>query len=339
MLCQICFDKSKKIVECKKCNENVCKVCFEKNIIHGNLNCMFCYEPHDINFMKDNMCFIMFKSLIKRKLYEDVESYTKTNQKRILQRANNNEKYLNEMNMLKDQNNELRQRLVHNAERCRFLKNKINFPDIVKDNGTNQLIYCCDVKCGNVLNESSYCDTCCTYSCSTCLCTYSNETTHLCKDKASITLVLATSKPCPNCKTYISKTDGCNQMWCVYCKTAFSWSTGLIMNSSKISFENPHRTEYLRTKEKGFYNRGIYYMDERPSLSSIRSAVYKYTKYLQLPIEYNTLMMNMKKNVVEIHHCLHKLTELIEYNSETDDTIYAFILKIYSDEYKRKLEN
>ena len=68
---------------------------------------------------------------------------------------------------------------------------------------------------------------------------------HLCdKDKvASIALIAAEAKPCPKCGIMISKVSGCNQMFCVECKTAFSWTTGKIETGF---IHNPHYFEWRR---------------------------------------------------------------------------------------------
>ena len=52
----------------------------------------------------------------------------------------------------------------------------------------------------------------------------------------------ADSKPCPKCSTVIYKIDGCDQMWCVKCHTAFSWRTGRI----ETRIHNPHYFEWMR---------------------------------------------------------------------------------------------
>jgi hypothetical protein len=52
------------------------------------------------------------------------------------------------------------------------------------------------------------------------------------------------SRPCPKCACMIFKIDGCDQMWCTQCHTAFSWRHGTIVTSI---IHNPHYYDYLRT--------------------------------------------------------------------------------------------
>ena len=73
---------------------------------------------------------------------------------------------------------------------------------------------------------------------------------HKCKkeDIQSARLIQKDSKPCPKCGIFIHKIDGCDQMWCVQSKTAFSWETGLVLNGR---IHNPHFYEWQRQQNNG----------------------------------------------------------------------------------------
>jgi hypothetical protein len=61
-------------------------------------------------------------------------------------------------------------------------------------------------------------------------------------------LIASQSKPCPNCATPISKTEGCDQMWCPGCHTAFSWQKGVI---DRGPVHNPVYYEYAARLGRG----------------------------------------------------------------------------------------
>lgn len=73
------------------------------------------------------------------------------------------------------------------------------------------------------------------------------EKDHACNPDtvASVQEVKKSTKSCPNCQTPIYKTEGCDQMWCIQCHTAFSWKTGLIEQGI---IHNPHYFQYLKDK-------------------------------------------------------------------------------------------
>lgn len=65
---------------------------------------------------------------------------------------------------------------------------------------------------------------------------------------ATAKLIMKDSKPCPKCSTMIFKINGCDQMFCVQCHTAFSWRSGEVETGT---IHNPHYYEMLRRSGVG----------------------------------------------------------------------------------------
>lgn len=75
------------------------------------------------------------------------------------------------------------------------------------------------------------------------------QTAHKCNPDTvkTLKLIARQARPCPNCKEAISKIDGCDQMFCTSCHTAFDWTSNNILTGH---IHNPHYTEYLTKKKK-----------------------------------------------------------------------------------------
>lgn len=67
---------------------------------------------------------------------------------------------------------------------------------------------------------------------------------HVCNADSLATAALLSkdTKPCPKCAAFICKINGCDQMWCTQCHTAFSWRTG----KTEEHVHNPHYYDYMR---------------------------------------------------------------------------------------------
>lgn len=76
------------------------------------------------------------------------------------------------------------------------------------------------------------------------------EGEHKCNpdDVETAKLISSSTKPCPSCSVPIFKTEGCDQMYCVKCHTAFSWQTGAL---EKGRIHNPHYYEFMRRQNGG----------------------------------------------------------------------------------------
>ena len=109
---------------------------------------------------------------------------------------------------------------------------------------------CGDGDCRGFLSTAWKCGLCHKQTCKECLVCKTptegdeEEEQHICNpdNVETAKLLLQDSKPCPKCATLIFKIDGCDQMWCTQCHTAFSWIRGTV----ETQIHNPHYYEWLR---------------------------------------------------------------------------------------------
>lgn len=106
--------------------------------------------------------------------------------------------------------------------------------------------------CRGFLSTAWKCGVCELYSCPECheVKGVARDTAHTCdpNNVETAKLISKDTKPCPKCGEMITKIDGCDQMWCVSCHTAFSWRTG--QTASGI-VHNPHFYEWQRRQGGG----------------------------------------------------------------------------------------
>jgi len=101
--------------------------------------------------------------------------------------------------------------------------------------------------CKGFLSTAWKCGVCDNWTCPTC-----HEGKGLNKDAphecnpdniATAELLARDSRNCPKCAAMIFKIDGCDQMYCTQCHTAFSWRTGRVEMGV---IHNPHYYEFQR---------------------------------------------------------------------------------------------
>lgn len=116
----------------------------------------------------------------------------------------------------------------------------------------NYIIQCPINRCRGFANELSTCNMCKTKICKECH--EEDKLDHECNQQTleTLKLLIKDTKNCPCCKTLINKIEGCDQMWCPQCKTAFSWNTGVIETGL---IHNPHY--YAWRKENNEQTRNV----------------------------------------------------------------------------------
>jgi hypothetical protein len=137
-------------------------------------------------------------------------------------------------------------------ERRRNLEQQYRLGGTTPQPERRQFIRACPADdCRGFLSSQWKCGTCAKSTCSDCH-EVKNEVIgqeHVCNpdNVATATLLSQDTKPCPKCATGIFKIEGCDQMWCTQCHTAFSWRTGHI----ETNVHNPHFYEWQRRMNNG----------------------------------------------------------------------------------------
>lgn len=111
---------------------------------------------------------------------------------------------------------------------------------------------CPSNECRGFLSSQWKCGLCELYTCSGCHAVKGKDrdnSMHVCNvdDVATAKLLSNDTKSCPKCGTGIFKIDGCDQMWCTQCYTAFSWKSGQL----ETRIHNPHYYEWQRINGGG----------------------------------------------------------------------------------------
>jgi hypothetical protein len=113
-----------------------------------------------------------------------------------------------------------------------------------------QFVRACPVaNCRGFLSSVWKCGMCDNWSCPECheVKLFGKDGPHTCDPNSVETakLLAKDSRNCPKCASMIFKIDGCDQMYCTQCHTAFSWRTGRVELGT---IHNPHYYEYHRQR-------------------------------------------------------------------------------------------
>jgi hypothetical protein len=130
--------------------------------------------------------------------------------------------------------------------RRRALSDQARSNIVVKKATTHFVRGCPSSECRGFLSSQWKCGLCENWTCPDCHVVKGIERDcgHVCNadELATAKLLDSDTKPCPKCATGIFKIEGCDQMWCTQCQTAFSWKTGHI----ESQIHNPHFFEWQR---------------------------------------------------------------------------------------------
>ena len=170
-------------------------------------------------------------------------------------------------------------------------------------------------------------------ACETRICHECHEVTtdgHVCDENVleNIKLLKQDTKPCPTCATPIHKIDGCDQMWCVKCHTAFSWDTGRI---ERGTVHNPHFYAWQNDVARGVRNVGDVACGGVPDVRTF------YTKMFKLMSLLSFTLFNDDGHFIHDEQHIRDVTKTQLQMERVCQLVCAFT--IYADNINRSLDD
>ena len=263
--CPICiesFDKSTRApIKCPNglCNFTTCKECARTYLLSTTKDpcCMKCNHkfPSDFSVINLNRSF-MEKDyrkhrkglLLEREMSKLPETMAIAQRYREVEGfESENDTYKKEIAGLRNKLNELELLKNENLRKIWRIKNG-------KDKGEHEqkfIMPCPEESCRGFLSTAYKCGICNLFTCPKCLEMVGDKKInpdHVCDEDSVKTaeLIKSTTKACPGCGERIQKLEGCDQMWCTGCHTAFSWKSGEIDTGT---IHNPHFYQFQRNNE------------------------------------------------------------------------------------------
>ena len=268
--CGICTDKynrsNRKEIKCLFCNYSACKSCYEQFLLQSNDSvCMNCKAIWNREFLDKNFTKVFLKGKYKIRREDILMDRQKALLQSTLPIAEIRMEAKKRYSVIKPRRNEILNQIDTLNKELREIdhemygiRNKLNTRKIIETEKRNFIKKCPNSECRGFLSTRWKCGLCNTTVCSECheikneennVNIENNQNLHVCKPENVETakLIAKDCKNCPKCGTYIYKIDGCMQMFCMNCHTAFDWKTGLI-ETGRI--HNPHYYEWMRKNGK-----------------------------------------------------------------------------------------
>ncbi len=245
MECSICTSKCKPHIQCPYCPDSdsiVCRSC-GKTYLFNNYNtpqCMLCKTPWSLAVIET----VLGKKFSKKIMNMQIDDFKQSQYKKLETQKVNLPAY-EEIYKLINQQKELGDKIIALEDQYETVYDTL---DILRNKpilSPTIIIKCPKLKCNGVISpETETCVDCGIDVCMSCGKKIPFKRVHRCKkdDIATIKLLKENTKSCPKCSTGIYRSEGCPQMFCTICHTAFDWNTLQII---KGAIHNPHYLELV----------------------------------------------------------------------------------------------
>ena len=252
-VCNVCCDDKIEFISCVYCTDKACTSCYETFLLDRPQSCcMFCSKAWNHEFIQKNFRngFVDGKYKVhKKKVIFEREKALFPDTQLEIEKTKEGEKIKEIINEKKKQIKKIKDEIFELEMSLRAPRN--NEEKEEKETRTFN-VFCAAKDCKGFLNNKYICGLCETKHCKECrviLDEDDDEEEHKCDPNtvATIKALQKETKPCPKCATPIFKIEGCDQMWCTQCHTAFSWKHGRIETGH---VHNPHYWQYLQKQGK-----------------------------------------------------------------------------------------
>ena len=284
--CEYTNNSNRKEVVCPYCSYMCCRSCFKRHLLSkASATCPNCHKVLSLEFVSSQTPKSFHNKDYRQHRAKNLLSLQRSllpeTQDLVKERIFNKKKKEN-IKTLKERDNVLRESIkAVNLDLKQYKNDKKRTTELMEEKATLRESYmknhqdlriqrnssyncvpvtkkkkfimgCTNGDCRGFLSKKWKCGTCEKHVCSKChvVLKCADDKEHVCKqeDIDTAKLIISETKPCPKCAVRIYKINGCDQMFCVECKTAFSWRTGEIETGV---IHNPHYYEWQRQMNNG----------------------------------------------------------------------------------------
>lgn len=239
--CSICCNAAKLVVKCNHCDLEACQTCIKRYVAEDSslhVRCMGCRKTWNREFLVDHFPMAWINGDLKKHqeaLMMDTEKSLLPSTQGVVKQTLKERKL---RDVLKEQRKK-RSELTHQLAQIRedIVKTEValyRLPRNAEQSEAVTSVYgaCPEKECKGFLGQDWCCQLCNAKVCSKCSMRVVG-TTHECKpeDVETTKFLKKDAKPCPSCAALCHKVDGCSQVFCVNCKTAFNYNTLRIENT------------------------------------------------------------------------------------------------------------
>lgn len=256
--CPICCrdftDVQRTRIECPYCHKGLCSSCFQRVLLNdSDAFCVFCKGPLSDAFVDAHVSktfrFGPLKDHRKGLLLDRERSLIPASTALVERELSLRErrKALGQW-MAQKEDLERQVHALNNAIRKATQEMHASKKGPPPPDAARLFVHPCPARdCrGYVSSDTWTCGVCQTPVCKHCH--EERSVNHECSPEAleSVRSIQKETRACPSCNVRIYKIDGCNQMFCTQCHTAFSWTTGARIDHGQV--HNPHYYEWMRSR-------------------------------------------------------------------------------------------